>query len=266
MDATGGDGVALWWELTGDDGPDHAPVVCLIPGRGDATDVYPTMLSDALLAAGCRVLRFDPRDTGLSGDGGSTYTLSTMADDVVAILDAADVRSAHMVGFSMGGLILVDLATRVPTRVASATFLSAMSPDPDGGFGEDFFADTASDPVEAMLRAMGSPSPADRDAVMAEAARAARRAPARPDAGARHQEAAMRFGWPEHDALHAIHVPTVIVHGTADRRLPVAHARAFAAGIAGSSLHVVDGMGHLPTVATWQFVADRIIALAHGRP
>lgn len=127
------DGVDLWWEQLG-----NGPTVLLIPGRGDSTDLFPKLLIDRLVGAGASVLRMDPRDTGLSGDGGDEYTLSTFADDIVAVLDAAAVSRVHTVAVSMGGMITVDLVSRFGHRVMSSTFIAAMSPDPDAGMGPDF--------------------------------------------------------------------------------------------------------------------------------
>jgi 3-oxoadipate enol-lactonase len=248
-----GDGVMLWCEATGDGTP-----VVLVPGRGDSTDIYPRRFWERLVAGGCRVIRFDPRDTGLSADGGSTYALRDMADDVVAVLDAVGVAAAHMVGLSMGGILLVDIATRLPGRVLSLTFLSAMSPDPDAGIGEDFFDMIGGDPVATITRAMGAPTDSDRVWVEQEVAASAARAPERPDAGQRHQDAAFRLGWPEHDALGEVRAPSLLIHGDADRTLPLRHAEAFAAGIANSSLVVMPGMGHLPRPVEWDDIADRV--------
>lgn len=243
----------LWWEATGDGTP-----VVLVPGRGDSTDIFPGCFWERLAVGGCGVIRFDPRDTGLSGDGGSTYGLRAMADDVVAVLDAVGVGAAHMVGLSMAGILLVDLATRVPERVLSLTFLSAMSPDPDAGIGEDFFDMIGDDPVGTITRAMGSPTDSDRAWVEQEVAASAARAPARPEAGQRHQEAAFRLGWPDHAALRDVRAPSLIIHGDDDRKLPLRHAQAFAAGIANSTLVVMRGMGHLPRPGEWHHIADRV--------
>lgn len=206
-------------------------------------------------ASGLSVLRLDPRDTGLSGDGGETYTLSTMADDVAQILTDAGIGRAHVIGVSMGGMILVDLATRYPDSIGYAVFLAAMSPDPAAGMGPDFFAAIGADPVDATLRAMGSPSDAERRWVIEEQTRAARRSPARPEAGERHQRAAFRFGWPELERLGDIRSPALVIHGTADRVLPLDHAIAFEHGIADARLTIIDGMGHLPTQAEWHRLA-----------
>jgi 3-oxoadipate enol-lactonase len=229
--------------------------VLFVPGRGDATDIYPRSLSDALAQAGCRVIRFDPRDTGLSGDGGESYTLADMADDALAVLDAANAPSAHLVGLSMGGLLLVDIAARAPERVLSLTFLSAASPDPEAGIGEDFFEMMGDDPVGTIAGAMGATTEADRAWVAEEVAEAARRAPLRPDAGRRHQDAALRSVWPAPEQLAAIAAPSLAIHGSDDRKLPLAHGEAFAARIPDCVLVVEQGMGHLPRPAEWDDIA-----------
>lgn len=89
-------------------------------------------------------------------------------------------------------MTLVDLADRRSDLVASLTFIAAMSPDPEAGMGEDFFAALEADPVDGMLRAMATTEASDRAWVEAEFARAAERAEPRPDAVAIHQDAAFR--------------------------------------------------------------------------
>lgn len=75
--------VALWWELLG-----TGPTVFLVPGRGDSSDLFPARFTDRLIAGGCSVVRYDPRDTGLSGPGGGRCTLSDLTDDADAVIAA----------------------------------------------------------------------------------------------------------------------------------------------------------------------------------
>lgn len=260
MFATTPDGVALWWEQLGDGTP-----VVLIPGRGDSTDLFPLLFTEALTDAGFSVVRMDPRDTGLSGDGGDEYTLSTMAADIVTILDAAEVEAAHTVAISMGGMITVDLVKQFPDRVLSSVFIAAMSPDPDAGFGPDFFAsEIKTSRVSVLAQLMGSPNERDLAWLASEDTRATNRAPARPKASGRHMAASMRFGWPELHHLTGFLHPSLVVHGTEDRLLPIAHAHAFASGIAHSELHVIDGMGHLPTRSEWEIITPMLSAYLHN--
>lgn len=252
------DGVELWWEAEG-----AGPPVVLVPGRGDASDLFPRRFTDPLVACGLQVVRIDPRDTGLSDAGGDTYSLADMADDAVAVLDAAagPGAAAHWVGVSMGGMQLVDIATRHVDRVASLTFIAGMSPDPDAGFGEAFFAELPDDPVEVLVGALGEVTDDDVAWVRSEVAQAATRAPPRPGASDAHMTASMHFGWPTLDRLAEIHVPTIVAHGTEDRTLPIAHAEALGNGIAGAEILIRQGMGHLPRPADWDTLAREVVAM-----
>ena len=255
------DGVELWWSLDG-----AGPAIVLIPGRGDSSDVYPADFSDALVAGGCAVLRVDRRDTGLSDDGGDAYTLATMADDFAAVATAAGIDRVHVVGLSMGGMVAVDLAVRHAEHIASVVFLSAMSPDPQAGMGPRFFDGIGADPVVGTLASMGAASDDDERWMRDRVATAQARAAPRPDAAFRHQQAALRLGWPTPDDLAAIAAPTLVVHGAVDLVLPVAHAHALAGRIPDARLHLVDGMGHLPTRREWTMLAGVVathVAAAH---
>ncbi len=261
METTATDGVRLWWEATGDGVP-----VLLVPGRGDSTDLYPTLFTARLVAAGLRVIRFDPRDTGLSGDGGDEYTLGDLGDDLLTVLDAAGADAAHIVGISMAGLLMSDIASRAPQRVLSLSFISCASPDPDAGMGPDFFDIMSDDAIGTICRSLGSPTEEDRAWVAEEVAAALERAPLRPDAGTRHQDAVYRSEWPTVDDLTRVTAPALIIHGSADRKLPVAHAEAFARHISVSDLVVMDGMGHLARPSEWDTITAHVLAHMTSHP
>ena len=100
--------------------------------------------------------------------------------------------------------------------------------------------------------------------VEGELARAAQRAPPRPEAAQKHQDAAFRLGWPEHEVLGTICAPSLVMHGDGDRVLPLRHAHSLAAGIVGCELVVIAGMGHLPRPADWDVIAERTVAHVFG--
>jgi pimeloyl-ACP methyl ester carboxylesterase len=85
-----------------------------------------------------------------------------------------------------------------------------------------------------------------------------------PEAAQKHQDAAFRLGWPQHEMLGTVGVPTLVMHGDGDRVLPLEHAHSFAAGIAGAELVLMAGMGHLPRPADWDVIAERTVTHVYG--
>lgn len=123
--------VEIYYEVMGGSADD--PTMLLINGLGSQCIKYHEDWCAMLVAEGLRVVRFDNRDVGLSthfgdqssGDDGAWYTISDMVADAVAVLDAVNADKAHIVGFSMGGMIAQMLAIESPDRVA--TLCSVMS-------------------------------------------------------------------------------------------------------------------------------------------
>jgi 3-oxoadipate enol-lactonase len=112
--------VRLHWESEG-----HGPCVLLIMGLGmNATGWWRTV---PVLAESRRVVSFDNRGVGRSDRPPGQYSVAQMADDAVAVLDAAGERSASVYGISLGGMIAQELALRHPEWV-DALVLGATTP------------------------------------------------------------------------------------------------------------------------------------------
>jgi pimeloyl-ACP methyl ester carboxylesterase len=77
-----------------------------------------------------RTITFDNRGVGRSAKPTGAYTIHQMADDAVGLLDVLDVRRAHVVGVSMGGMIAQELVLRHPERVRGLV-LACTYPEPD---------------------------------------------------------------------------------------------------------------------------------------
>ena len=249
-----------------------APVVLLIMGIAAQSIHWPDAFCHALVDRGLQVIRFDNRDIGLSthltdapppnlpaalaGDLSSvSYTLSDMAADAVGLLDVLGFEKAHVVGASMGGAIAQTMAIEHPDRVRSLTSMmsttgnmSVGQPSPDvlrEVFGGPP-AITRDEVIQQMLRAfraVGSPGyPADENEVAARAGRAYDRS-YDPIGVARQAIASVASG-DRTERLRHIEVPTLVIHGLADRMCDVSGGRATAEAIPGAELVLIEGMGH----------------------
>ncbi|MBR7742751.1 alpha/beta fold hydrolase [Phycicoccus sp. BSK3Z-2] len=255
--------VRLCVQTAGD--PDD-PVALLIAGAASPMTAWDDRFVLGLAAARRFVVRYDHRDTGRSSTGapGSPdYTARDLQRDPLRILDHLGVERAHLVGVSMGGGIVQEIAARHPERVLSATLVST---SPAGRRRDDTplpgptpaVAATFSDPAPA-------PDPGDPEAVVAalvegerpfagavgfdeDAARDEARHVVRrtEDPAAASNHFLVVGGEEDGDAfrLADVTVPTLVVHGTTDPLFPLEHGRALAAEIPGARLLELTGGGH----------------------
>jgi 3-oxoadipate enol-lactonase len=108
------DGTRLHYEVTGN--PAGEPLL-MIQGLG--ADLRGWAFQRFALGRTLRLFLLDNRGVGGSDRPPGPYDLQVMADDALAVLDAEDVASAHVMGASMGGVIAQLLAVRHPGRVRS---------------------------------------------------------------------------------------------------------------------------------------------------
>jgi len=113
-------------------GLNQDPVIVCLPGMGNQLLIYPESFCMALVDRGFFVIRMDLRDAGLSTatDESVSYTLSDMADDVVAVLDHADVETAVVMGLSLGGMVAQQVAIDHPDRVRALVSVSSTTREP----------------------------------------------------------------------------------------------------------------------------------------
>ena len=234
----------LWWDQSGA----GDPPLLLVQGLGYTADMWHRILPG--LSASRRVIRFDNRGVGRSDVPDGEWSMEEMADDAVRLLDAAGVESAYVFGVSMGGVIAQEVALRHRDRVC-ALVLGCTHPS-----GRD--AVRASPEAVAMLFDRTPRSP--RDAV--EASLPFLYA-ADTDADRIEEDVAVRLRWPlrakaywgqldamrRHDGLldrlRGLDLPTLVVHGTADRLVQPDNARLLAEAIPGARLAWLDGASHV---------------------
>ena len=104
-------GQELYFEIHG-----QGPPLILIMGIGYDATLW-TLAQVPGLSRMFRVVIFDNRDVGRSAAAAAPYTIADMADDVAALMDALDIRRAHVLGLSMGGMIAQEFALRHVNRL-----------------------------------------------------------------------------------------------------------------------------------------------------
>jgi 3-oxoadipate enol-lactonase len=237
--------VELYYESTGDGSP-----VLLVMGLGmNATGWWRTV---PVLAERHRVLAFDNRGMGRSSVPAGGYAMADLADDAVAVLDAAGEDAAHVYGISLGGMIAQHLALRHPGRVRSLV-LAATTPGGRRGTVADadtlaFFQRRGAMPPEEAVWASVPYNYAPRTRAhhadrIGEDIVQRLRFPFAPEPY--REQLAAALGHDPGDGLASLALPTLVVHGERDRMIPVANAHALSHAIPGAELALYPEAGHL---------------------
>ncbi len=246
MSTPGDAGTELYWERSGRGQP-----LLLIQG-----------LSGTHLAWGERFLAqlepdfecvvFDNRGIGNSGGAAEPFTIADLAADALAVLDAAELETAHVLGISMGGMTAQELALAAPDRLRTLTLGCTYC----GGPGSSLIAPEDAAPLLEAI-ASGDPervfeasyevnlSPAFR----ADESRFAEFTAMADALPARRQTVELQLGAVAgHDTnarIGQIAAPTLVVHGSEDEMIPVANGELIASLIPGARLEILDGVGHM---------------------
>ena len=246
------------------------PAVLLIAGGARSMDWWEDGFCRRLAGGGRFVIRYDHRDTGRSTSfpaGEPPYTQVDMAGDALGVLDALGIARAHIVGLSLGGGLAQRLAVEDPPRLRTVTLMSTTPgaadepatttwPRPPRTDWTDRTAAVAD--VVACVAASGGPFTADVAHLRLLAERVFDRTTDPAAAYRNHWLAA--GGPPVRDRLGTVDVPTLIMHGTVDPLLSMAHPAALAREIPAARLVPLPGVGHeFPPSAVWGVVIEEIL-------
>ena len=250
------------------------PALLLVMGFTAQLISWPEPFCRSLADGGHYVIRFDNRDSGLSSkfDGATPatsgpYTLSDMSDDAFALLRALNIEQAHIVGASMGGMIVQVMAIEHPERVLSLTSVMSTTGEPEFGqpapeaiailltpppIGREAFLDASKQRMIFMSKRY-----ADVDKVRALSAIAYDRS-FYPQ-GAIGQMAAMQATGSRADGLRKVTTPTLVIHGLDDTLIDPSGGRRTAELIAGARLMEVEDMGHDMPEPLWPTITSAIL-------
>ena len=269
------------------------PALLLVNGLGSHCINYRAEWCEKFAAEGFFVIRLDNRDVGLSTkfsdvapdiaavrqavvEGRTAdvpYTLSDMAADAVAALDAVAVQRAHVLGVSMGGMIVQTLAIEHSDRVLSMTSIMSTTGDHDVGAPTPeaqklIMSAPPSDRERYIerhlenIRAWGSPAFYDEARLSEHAAEAYDRC-FDPAGQARQMMAIMASG-SRTEKLRDVRSPTLVIHGSADNLVNPSGGRRTAEAIPDARFELIDGMGHDYPPQLWDRIVELVTQHARG--
>ncbi|SCW50903.1 Pimeloyl-ACP methyl ester carboxylesterase [Rhizobium mongolense subsp. loessense] len=228
------------------------------------------------------IIRYDQRDTGLSTKyppGRPGYTFDDAVDDVFRVLDGYGIANAHIVGFSLGGMVGQVAALKNPDRVLSLTVISS-SPV---GVDNSLFPASGEAWMEHMAVEVDWSDRADAVAYLVEDARlTAGTAYPFDEAGTRafierdfdrsggylnatNHSVLFDVGETWRGRLNKMTLPLLVLHGTADPVFPLAHGEALARAVADSKFVRIKGGGHEIHPGDWEQIISAIDELVRGR-
>jgi pimeloyl-ACP methyl ester carboxylesterase len=277
-------GIELEYQTTGDPSD---PALLVVAGYTSQMVSWRQGYIDRIAAQGLFVIQFDNRDVGLSSklDGQRVspaavleaslagdplpavpYTLSDMAADGVGLLDHLAIHRAHIVGNSMGGMIVQTMAIEHPTRIASVTSVMSSTGDPRVGA-----------PTPEARVALLAPSPPDRAEYIAASLDSRVWASKRyydpeflqelaaeqydrcfyPE-GATRQLAAIYATGDRSIGLAQLDVPMLVIHGRDDTLITPSGGERTAELVPGARYLLLSDMGHDMPRQLWPVLAEAI--------
>lgn len=234
-------GVRIEWESHGD-----GPPLLLVQGLGYGRWGWGPFVEP--LASRYRVLVFDNRGIGGSDKPPGPYTATAMAGDALAVLDAAGVSRAHVLGASLGGAVAQELALRHAERleklvlVATMSGMANMHPIPAQTMQLMAEAPTL-EPAVALRRFIENALEPEPDPALVEQLVELRTANP-PDPAGWAAQAGIWSTFDVWDELPSIDVPTLVVQGEGDVVVDPRNAALLAGRIPGAQQKLVAG-GHL---------------------
>jgi 3-oxoadipate enol-lactonase len=231
----------IYWDEEGRGEP-----VLLIMGLG-----YPSRLwhrTRPMLAQDFRTVALDNRGVGLSDVPPGPYSISSMASDAAAVLDAAGVSRAHVFGVSMGGMVAQEFALQYPARTRSLILGCTSSGGPSAVRAERKVSDILMVRGMSLERARVAILPyiydvhTPPDKIEEDVNLRRQCLPSLEGYSAQLQGI---LAWEAYSRIAQITAPTLVIHGKSDALVPPGNGELIAARIPGAKLVLLDHASHL---------------------
>ena len=234
-------GLDIYYEVHGELSPGETPILLLHGGMGSIQTDFAALLP--ALAENHVVIGVDQQGHGRTGGREADITLSAMREDTLAVLDALDVERVHVVGFSMGGMLALELGVHAPERIATLTAISTTQNIE--GMHPDIVAMNR-DPSHQPAPEIAALMPTEEDFAEMQAGFADN--PSGPEQfertfGQMNAFITSDWGWSDEE-LASIAAPSLLVLGDTDFA-PVEHAAGMATLIQDAQLAVLPDTTHL---------------------
>nr|MDO8083137.1 alpha/beta hydrolase [Candidatus Freyarchaeota archaeon] len=241
--------INMYYEIHGRGFP-----LVMIMGAGASKDRWsPNVIKQ--LSKHFKILIFDNRGVGRTDVPEGKYTVRTMADDVVGLMDALKIAQAHVLGVSLGGVIAQELVLNYPERVNKLVLMSTFCGGPHAIQSPPEFFEKVVRLIDKVSK--GEHEEAARvfaswlfsDDYMKNNPDVVEKFVARylivpvTQAGIMGQMAAAQ-SFDTYDRLPQITKPTLIMHGKDDATIPVGNAEILAERIPEAELVIYDNTQH----------------------
>jgi 3-oxoadipate enol-lactonase len=206
----------------------------------------------SLLEESFELISFDNRGMGLSSPASEGFSIAEMAADTAALLEALEIESAHVLGISMGGMIAQELALAHPGRLRSLTIgcsycggpgSQLMDPADFQGMAEAMSSGDAQRIYRAMWEVNLSPGFREDESRYPGFTEMSEALPASRQTIGFQMQAILA-----HDTsarLPDLTIPTLVIHGTADRVLGYPNGPLIASLVPGARLETLEDVGHM---------------------
>jgi len=237
----------------------EGPAVTLIHGVASSLESWDKIAER--LSDGHRVIRYDLRGHGRTDTPPGPYAISDFADDLLALLDELNVEKTHVVGFSLGGLIVQSFALNHPEQTDKAVIISAVANKSEQALArlkdraDEIDRCGVSSVMDAALERWFTPEFRQAHPELVEQ-RVKRYLQTDPVGFAAAYRTFMEGDLGAH--LHRIRVPTLVMTGEHDPGSSVAMARFIHEQIRGSELHILPRLRHNVLLEAPSAIADRI--------